>query len=169
MSAALRTVIASAAIGFSSAAGFAQSSSQSCDAHHAASVDSRGDHVMGFDHERTAHHFRLTETGGAIEVGVNDPGDTASRDAIRTHLTHIAALFSEGNFEAPMLIHDRVPPGVPILKKRKRLVRWIYEDTESGGRISIATEDARARAAVHEFLRFQIEDHRTGDSPKIGK
>ena len=71
---------------------FAQDS-KSC--HHTA-VDERGDHVMGFQHEKTSHHFRLTPSGGAIEVSANDPADTASRDAIRTHLAHIAGKFSEG-------------------------------------------------------------------------
>ena len=28
----------------------------------------------------------------------------------------------------------------------------------------IASKDAEARAAIHDFLRFQIEDHETGDA-----
>lgn len=136
------------------------------DPHHAA-VDARGDHVMGFDHEKTTHHFRLTTSGGAIEVSANDAGDIESRDAIRGHLPHIAAMFARGDFDAPMLIHGRVPPGVPAMRKRKSLIRWAYEETAAGGRILATTRDARARAALHEFLRFQIRDHRTGDSTEI--
>jgi len=33
-----------------------------------------------------------------------------------------------------------------------------------GGRVVARTDDAAARAAIHEFLRFQIEEHQTGDS-----
>lgn len=139
---------------------FAQDSA-SC--HHTA-VDERGDHVMGFDHEKTSHHFLPTPSGGAIEVSANEPDDTASRDAIRTHLAHIAKKFSEGDFEAPMLIHDRVAPGVPVMERKKDGIRWTYESTGAGGRIVIATGDAEALSAIHDFLRFQIEDHRTGDS-----
>jgi hypothetical protein len=29
------------------------------------------------------------------------------------------------------------------------------------------TKDRKALAAIHEFLRFQIADHRTGDPGKI--
>lgn len=134
---------------------------------HDAGVDSRGDHVMGFDHSKTAHHFRLTRFGGFIEVSANDPADTASRDAIRTHLAHIVRKFSEGDFDAPMLIHDREPPGVPVLKARRERIRWTLEPTPSGARVRIATKDAKALAAVHEFLRFQIEDHRTGDPTEV--
>jgi hypothetical protein len=152
-------------IGLLGSPAFAQDS-KSC--HHTA-VDERGDHVMGFDHEKTSHHFRLTPSGGAIEVSANDPGDAPSRDAIRTHLAHIAAKFSEGDFEAPMLIHDRVAPGVPVLEKKKDRIRWAYEDTGAGGRIVVATDDPEGLSAIHDFLRFQIEDHRTGDSPDVTK
>ena len=73
-------------------------------------VNHRGDREMGFSHEKTTYHFRLAKDGGAIEVTANDPNDTQSRDQIRQHLTHIAMMFSAGNFSAPMLIHDETPP-----------------------------------------------------------
>src|SRR5712691_8131265 len=141
---------------------------QTQDRSHAAGVAERGDHVMGFDHAKTTHHFRLTKTGGRIEVEANDADDTESRDQIRMHLGHIARMFSEGNFDAPMLIHDRVPPGVPEMKKRRGAIRYEVEETSRGGRIVISTKNPRARAAVHEFLRFQIRDHGTGDSVEVG-
>lgn len=134
---------------------------------HHANVDERGDHVMGFDHTKTSHHFLLSKSGGSIEASANDPDDTASRDAIREHFKHIAAMFSEGNFDAPMLIHDRIPPGVPTMKSKKALIDWKFEETSAGGRVRITTRDAEALAAIHEFLRFQIEDHRTGDPTEV--
>jgi hypothetical protein len=134
---------------------------------HPSKVDERGDHAMGFDHTKTSHHFLLSRSGGSIEASANDPVDTASRDAIRGHLAHIASLFSEGNFDAPMVIHDRVPPGVPAMKRKKALIDWKFEETETGGRVRITSKDAEALAAIHEFLRFQIEDHRTGDPTEI--
>jgi hypothetical protein len=113
---------------------------------------------MGFDHEKTTHHFRLTPAGGVIEVTARSESDTASRDAIRKHLAHIAQMFAAGDFEAPMLIHEQVPPGVPVMKQ-----------LPVGGEIRIATADPEARAAVHAFLRFQIEDHQTGDPTEASK
>ncbi len=140
----------------------------SCPDHHSG-VDSRGDHVMGFDHDKTTHHFLLTASGGIIQVTANAEADTASRDAIRSHLSHIAVMFAEGNFDAPMLIHDRVPPGVPVMKEKGKAIHWTYVELPSGGQVVIATDDPAARAAIHEFLRFQIEDHRTGDPLEVGK
>jgi hypothetical protein len=98
------------------AASLGASAALAQDCHHA-KVAERGDHVMGFDHAKTSHHFLLSPAGGSIEVSANDPADTDSRDAIRGHLEHIASMFSEGDFDAPMLIHDRVPPGVPTMKR----------------------------------------------------
>jgi hypothetical protein len=126
-------------------------------------VNRRGDHVMGFSHEKTTHHFRLAKDGGAIEVTANDPKDTESRDEIRQHLSHIAGMFSAGNFNAPMLIHDQTPPGVPAMKRLKSDIRYEFETIEQGGRVKITTANREAIDAVHEFLRFQITDHQTGD------
>lgn len=137
------------------------------DADHHAGVDARGDKVMGFDHAKTTHHFLLATTGGSIEVTAKSAEDTESRDAIRAHLAHIAKMFSEGNFEAPMLIHDRVPPGVPVMKRKKTGIQWRYEEIENGGRVAATTKDPEALSAIHEFLRFQIADHRTGDPETV--
>lgn len=138
-------------------------------AHHAA-VNQKGDHVMGFSHEKTTHHFRLYSDGGAIEVTANDPKDKTSRDQIQMHFAHIVTMFAAGDFNAPMLIHDQVPPGVPVLQKLKSEVTYKFEKSDRGGRVLIATKNPQALQAVHDFLRFQISDHQTGDvttvSPK---
>jgi hypothetical protein len=130
---------------------------------HHAQVDARGDKVMGFDHAKTTHHFLLSAAGGSIEVTANSGEDKESRDAIRGHLTHIAKMFADGDFEAPMLVHDRVPPGVDAMKKKKTGIQWKYEEIENGARIVAITRDPEALSAIHEFLRFQIGDHSTGD------
>jgi hypothetical protein len=134
---------------------------------HHGDVNSRGDDVMGFSHEKTTHHFRLYADGGAIEVSANDPEDTATRDQIRMHLSHIARMFAEGNFRAPMLVHGRVPPGAPTLRRLKAVVAYRFEKTDGGGLVRIVTRNPEAVGAAHEFLRFQISDHGTGDSTVV--
>jgi hypothetical protein len=56
---------------------------------------------------------------GAIEIESNWPTDAVSREAIRQHLTVIAAKFSQGDFAIPMFIHATVPPGVETMKQLK--------------------------------------------------
>lgn len=138
-------------------------SAQQTDAHHAGVV-ARGDHVMGFSHEETVHHFHLTKEGGIIEALVSDSADAKSREEIHAHFEHIATMFASGDFNAPMLIHDRVPPGVPVMKKLRKQINYRVQDESSGSRIVISSENPKAVHAIHNFLRFQIQDHQTGDS-----
>ncbi len=130
---------------------------------HAAGVDMRGDHAMGFSHENTRHHFEQLSDGGIIEVDANHESDVATRDQIREHLKHIAAMFSANDFEIPMFIHDTIPPGVPVMKQKRGEITYTYLATQRGAMVRIVTHDSEALKAVHEFLAFQIKDHRTGD------
>ena len=140
----------------------AQDQANSDEAHHA-SVQMHGDQAMGFSHENTTHHFRLSDSGGAIEVTANDPNDHADIDAIRMHLTHIATMFKNGDFSAPMFIHSTTPPGVPAMKQLRDKIQYDYEPIAAGGRVRIMSSDPVAVAAVQDFLRSQIADHKTGD------
>ena len=127
-------------------------------------MDARGKHVMGFDQQKTAHHFRLYEDGGAIEVSVKDTADAENLKAIRAHLPHIATMFADGEFDAPMLVHDtKNVPGAADLARLKARLRYNYVETPAGGRVDIVTTDRDALNALHAFLRFQITDHQTGD------
>lgn len=134
--------------------------------HHAATT-ARGEHAMGFDQAATAHHFYLYEDGGAIEVTVRDRSDKKSLEAIRTHLPQIVQQFAKGDFSTPAFVHDQDVPGVADMTRLRDRIGYVYDDIRDGGRIRITTRHARARSAVHEFLRFQIQDHKTGDSVEI--
>ena len=126
-------------------------------------VKRRGAVAMGFDQDKTTHHFLLTVDGGAIEVSVNEASDSTNRDAIRSHLKEIAVEFAHGDFAKPFATHSEVPPGVKAMQQRLRVITFRYEDTVSGGRVLIQTADRKAKNAVQEFLRYQIREHSTGD------
>lgn len=136
---------------------------------HHRGVVKRGDEVMGFSHEKTIHHFRLYSDGGAIEAEAEEAKDLASRDQIRSHFGHIVTMFADGDFSAPMLIHAQNPPGSEAMKRLRNAIEYRLESTEKGARIRITTKDAEALRAVHEFLRFQIAEHETGDSAEVTK
>ena len=133
---------------------------------HHADVNQKGDAVMGLSHEKTTHHFRILKDGGAIEVEAKAAQDVESRDQIRGHLGHIAQMFANGNFRAPMLVHGVEPAGVAELKRLGNRVSYRYEETGKGAAVRIRTEDPDGVKAVHEFLRFQIVEHKTGDALK---
>ena len=132
-------------------------------------MNKRGDHVMGFDHTKTTHHFLLEESGGSIEVTANKSDDVESSEQIRMHLKHIAHMFADGNFNAPMLIHDQTPPGVPVMQELKGEINYVYEEIGRGAAVRISTKNTEALKAIQDFLRFQIKEHQTGDSLVVGK
>jgi len=138
------------------------------DSHHS-DMTHRGDHAMGFSHEKTTHHFRLFKDGGAIEVTANDPSDTESRDQIRMHLGHITKMFSAGNFNVPMFIHNTTPPGAAKMSELREQIQYQFQEMASGARVRILTANPEALEAIHAFLRFQITDHQTHDDLNVSE
>ncbi len=129
-------------------------------------MNERGEKGMGFSQTATTHHFLLSAKGGVIQVEAKDSADAASRNHIRMHLTHIAKAFQSGDFDIPMFVHDTVPPGVPEMKRLQKSIQYSVEETPNGGRVVISSSNEEAVEAIQRFLRFQIEEHQTGD-PKV--
>lgn len=129
----------------------------------------RGAAAMGFDQTVTTHHFRLSATGGTIEVGVKNQADETNRASIREHLKGIADQFAAGDFEKPLMTHGEQPDGVSDMMKRRRDISYTFEMLPDGGQVRIETSDKKALDAVHRFLRYQIREHRTGDPLKVAK
>ena len=119
---------------------------------------------MGFSHEATKHAFHLRKDGGAIEVTANSADDAKSIDAIRQHMKDVAKSFASGDFAKPEFIHGKLPDGAAVMRDRKDRIQYRYVEKPAGAQVLINTEDAQALTAVHEFLRFQITEHKTGDS-----
>ena len=161
------TVLAVFLLSFSLAA-FGQQSIPTDNTSRQDAVVQRGDHMMGFSHDATTHHFHLLKDGGEIIVTANDPNDKTSIEQIRTHLNHIVSMFSNGNFKAPLLIHDTYPPGVATMTRLKSEIRYTLSETPQGAMIRIETTSPETTDAVHAFLLFQIVDHKTRDVPTIG-
>lgn len=126
-------------------------------------VDQRHQEATGLPSDGIEHHFLLSTDGGVIRLEVKDATQTAARDRVRAHLKEIARSFSAGDFSMPARIHDQVPPGVEGMTARRGAIHYTFSETPRGGTVTIATADAAAIAAVHDFLRFQISDHGTGD------
>ncbi len=134
---------------------------------HQDGVDRRHDEATGVSHAASVHHFTLYPDGGRILLEVKDEKDAAARDLVRAHLARVAREFGEGRFTLPETIHGKVPPGVAGMQRLKGSIRYAYAPTPDGGRVDITTSGTEARDAVHAFLRFQIEDHSTGDPTDV--
>lgn len=161
-------IVAVANAGAQQPAGLTQGTEPKCPMHDPQSqMNERGEKGMGFSQSATTHHFFLKANGGVIEVEANDSADVASRNEIRMHLRHIAQAFQSGDFDIPMFVHDAVPPGVPEMKRLQKEIRYTFEESSSGGRVVIYSADKEAVAAIHDFLLFQIKEHKTGDATQV--
>ncbi|MGH9733405.1 MAG: hypothetical protein ACRD8A_02285 [Candidatus Acidiferrales bacterium] len=157
-------VLTTALVLFIPQAPASQPKTQDCPMHDANSeMNKRGEQAMGFSQTATTHHFFLKPDGGVIQVEVKGAKDTHDRDNIRMHLRHIATMFADGNFNIPTFVHNAIPPGVLEMKHLGNRIQYAFEETPNGGRVVIATTDKTAIGAVHRFLRFQIQEHETGD------
>jgi hypothetical protein len=139
-------------------------------AHHAGVIQRGEDHAgMGFSQTSTTHHFILTESGGIIQVTANDPTNGDEISTIQAHMKHIAGMFSDGNFSIPHFVHAQTPPGVETMKRLQASIRYSAETLHDGARVKIQTTSPIALSAIHDFLRFQIKDHETGDPLTVVK
>ena len=100
----------------------------------------------------TTHHFLLFKDGGAIDVSVKNASDAMNRDAIRSHLPHLASMFGTGTFDAPMLVHHsavHIHSEDHLLRRRGS-----RDDSESIGRccrLATPLMSYRERPCVHRW------------------
>ena len=128
-----------------------------------AEMKQRGNAAMGFDQDKTIHHFLLTAKGGIIQVETKDASDSASRSQIRTHLKSISQQFAHGDFSAPVQTHNEMPPGAATMKRLAGAITYSLRELPNGAEVQIRSDDANAIKAIHQFLQYQIKEHATGD------
>ena len=52
------------------------------------------------------------------------------------------------------------------MKDRKDKISYQFESIPNGGKVLISTEDPKALKAIHDYLRYQIREHKTADPLK---
>ena len=144
----------------------AAESTAHADHDHAASVDMHHD-TFGMSHESTTHSFRLFADGGAIELRANDTADEATVHAIRTHLEKVTKQFQANDFSTPAFVHGAKPDGVTTMERLHGHIAYRFEPLPGGGRIRMTAKGAEALTATHDFLKFQIVEHRTRNSGEV--
>ena len=124
-----------------------------------ASLQARGQAVMGVDQYTSAHVFEDLVDGGRIVLDRDDPTDTAGIAAIRQHMKDIAAAFRAGDFAKPFAVHAEEVPGTAVMTARRAAITYTSSDRPRGAAVRIVTTDTAAIAAVHAFLEFQRTAH----------
>jgi hypothetical protein len=102
-------------------------------------------------------------------VTANDPHDQTSIEQVRRHLQHVAKMFAAGDSSIPKAVHAELPSGAARMKSMASELHYEYKTVDGGAQVRISSEDTKAVAAVHEFLRYQIREHGTGDQLEVGQ
>jgi hypothetical protein len=123
----------------------------------------RGGAAMGFDQDAAEHRFIIEPNGGSIQVTTKAGADAKVVADVRAHLKSIAGDFKRGDFSKPFQTHAEVPPGVTGMQRSASAISYTFDEIAGGGVVRIRTRDADALRAIHEFLRYQIAEHHTGD------
>lgn len=159
-------ILIGAVLAFAICAGAQGGHGQNSQAHHHGVIE-RGKQGMGFDQKTTSHHFVLLPDGGIVQVEANSIADKAGIAQIRAHLQEIKGKFATGDFDIPGFIHAQTPPGVPVMQQKKDSIRYSYAQIRRGAQLRISSKDPAAISAIHDFLKFQITDHQTGDPLRV--
>jgi hypothetical protein len=125
-----------------------------------AQVQTRGHVAMGVEQYTSTHHFEPLPDGGRITL-VRDRNDPAGVTQIRAHMAEIGAAFRRGDFTVPGFVHDRDVPGTATMAARRSRISYIEDTVPRGGSLRIRSTDSIAILAIHRFLAFQRQDHRS--------
>jgi hypothetical protein len=123
-------------------------------------VQTRGHVAMGVNQYTSTHRFEPLPDGGRITL-VRDGDDPAGEAQIRAHMAKIALAFRRGDFTIPGFVHDRAVPGTAIMAARQSRISYIADTLPHGGSLRIYSTDSTAISAIHQFLAFQRQDHRS--------
>jgi hypothetical protein len=58
-------------------------------------------------------------------------------------------------------VHDREVPGTAVMAKRRARITYSVAPLPRGGQLRLRSDDSAAVTAIHEFLSFQRQDHRS--------
>jgi hypothetical protein len=119
---------------------------------------------MGVDQYTSSHRFEPLADGGRITL-VRDSVDPDGVAQIRAHMAEIAGAFRRGDFSVPGFVHDRAVPGTAIMAARRSRISYRVDNLPQGGSLRLHSTDSTAVSAIHQFLAFQRQDHR---SPHAG-
>jgi hypothetical protein len=126
-------------------------------------VQARGQVAMGVDQYTSSHVFEPLPDGGRIALQ-RDLEDSVGVARIREHMARIAGAFAGGDFRLPGFVHAREVPGTTVMRAKRAVIDYTADTLPRGGQLRIRTADPEAVRAVHEFLAFQSQDHRVGES-----
>ncbi len=126
-------------------------------------LNSRFSKALGVDANKIVQHYYLVKNGGVIEFAAKDSSDNAAISAVQKYFETQKDLFEKGRNDADADVHGKIPDGMLILKKLRNEITFFAVKNEDGGALRMFSTNDQARQAIQDFLKFQINEHKTGD------
>lgn len=124
---------------------------------------SRATRVSGFESDRVNRHFYVLKNGGAVEITAKDANDESTIKAIQSYLKKESDMWTKGNFDTVAAVYGKAPESTVQLKKLRDNVTYAVVPEENGAVVRMLTVNPMAKTAIHDYLKFQIEQLKTGD------
>ena len=127
-------------------------------------ISARLSRALGVPVDRITLHFYLVKAGGVTEITAKDPQDAAAVAAIQKYLQNQKELWEKGK-DPVVEVHSKPPESVATLRKMRNEITFYVAKTDTGGVLRMFSINDQARTAIQDFMRFEIAEHKTGDSP----
>lgn len=115
--------------------------------------------VMPFYMSKTLHIFKMTESGGVMQVVARDPSESDQVALIQKHLKHEAGTFQLGDYSDPARLHGADMPGLKELRTAASGIRISYTKLSAGAEITFETTDLHLLTAIHRWFGAQLSEH----------
>jgi hypothetical protein len=129
-------------------------------------VNARFSRSLGVSLDKIVLHFYLVKNGGVVEITAKDPGDTATVTAIQKYLQTQKELWEKGK-DPVTEIHGKAPDSAAVMRKLRNDITFYMAKTDEGAVLRMFSINDQARGAIQDYLKFEIAEHKTGDSPTI--
>lgn len=129
-------------------------------------MNARFSKALGVSLDKVALHYYLVKNGGVIELASKDPNDTATIEAIQKYLQTQKDLWEKGK-DPVTEVHGKAPESVNLMRKLRNDITFYTAKTDTGAVLRMFSINNQARGAIQEYLKFEIEEHKTGDPPTI--
>lgn len=129
-------------------------------------MNARFSKALGVSLDKIALHYYLVKNGGVIELASKDPNDTVTIEAIQKYLQTQKDLWEKGK-DTVTEVHAKAPESANIMRKLRNDITFYTAKTDAGAVLRMFSINDQARGAIQDYLKFEIAEHKTGDSPTV--
>jgi hypothetical protein len=130
-------------------------------------VPARFSRALGVSLDKVVVHYYLVKNGGVIELAAKDANDNATISALQKYLQNQKELWEKGKETAVTEVHSKPPECAGVMRKLRNDITFYVAKTDAGAVLRMFSINEQARNAIQDYLKFEIAEHKTGDSPTI--